>query len=137
LVNSPELHSGKLYYPFEALSFVPFLKRFVIPLLPKDSHAWMNLDAPERGERFEYAVEAALKRTRHEFDQTVAGLSSGQVAFGPGEILRLRQETLRQAQDSALDSVVNISAYPLPFPACQVALARVKSPLIRNWRRMV
>jgi hypothetical protein len=84
LVNSPELHSGKLYYPFEALSFVPFLKRFVIPLLPKDSHAWMNLDSPERGKRFEYAIEAALKRTRHEFDQTVAGLSPGQVALFTG-----------------------------------------------------
>lgn len=77
LVDSPELRSGKLYYPFEALSFVPFLKRFVTPLLPKDSHAWMNLDSPERGKRFEYALEAALKRTGHEFDQTVAGLSSG------------------------------------------------------------
>ncbi|MBN1451475.1 MAG: hypothetical protein JW963_10710 [Anaerolineales bacterium] len=81
LVNSPELHSGKLYYPLEALSFVPFLKRFVMPLLPRDSHAWMNLDSPERGKRFEYAIEAALKRTRHELDGTVAGLSSGQVAL--------------------------------------------------------
>jgi hypothetical protein len=77
LVNSPELHSGKLYYPLEAFSFIPFLKRFVMPLLPKDAHAWMNLDSPERGRRFEYALEAALKRTRYEFDQTVAGLSSG------------------------------------------------------------
>ena len=84
LVNSPELHSGKLYYPFEALSFIPFLKRFVMPLLPKDSHAWMNSDSPDRGKRFEYALEAALKRTRYEFDRTVAGLSSGQVALFTG-----------------------------------------------------
>ena len=81
LVDSPELHSGKLYYPLEALSFVSFLKRFVMPLLPKDSHAWMNLDSPERGKRFEYALEAALKRTRYEFDGTVAGLASRQVAL--------------------------------------------------------
>ena len=84
LVNSPELHSGKLYYPFEALSFVPFLKRLVIPLLPRDSHAWMNIDSPERGERFEYALEAAIKRTCYEFDRTVAGLSSVQVALFTG-----------------------------------------------------
>ncbi len=83
-INSPELRSGKLYYPFEALSFVPFLKQFVMPLLPKDSHAWMNLDSPERGKRFEYAIEAALKRTRYEFDRTAAGLSSGQVALFTG-----------------------------------------------------
>jgi hypothetical protein len=84
LVDSPELHSGKLYYPLEALSFIPFLKRFVMPHLPKDSHAWMNLDSPERGKRFEYALEAALKRTRYEFDHTVASLSSGQVALFTG-----------------------------------------------------
>jgi len=84
LVDSPELRSGKLYYPLEALSFVPFLKRFVMLLLPKDSHAWMNLDSPERGRRFEYVLEAALKRTRHEFDQTVTGLSSGKVALFTG-----------------------------------------------------
>ena len=86
LVNSPELRSGKLYYPFEALSFVPFLKRFVVPLLPKDSHAWMNIDSPKRGKRFEYALEAALKRTRYEFDQTVAGLSSRQVTLFSGSL---------------------------------------------------
>ena len=76
LIHSPDLRSGKLYYPLEALAFIPFLKRFVKPLLPRDSHTWMNLDSPEGGNRFEYAFEAALKRTQHEFDNTVAGLSS-------------------------------------------------------------
>jgi len=75
LVHSPDLRSGKLYYPLEVLSFVPILKRFVIPLLPKDSHAHMHLDSSKRGERFEYAFEAAVKRTQYEFDKTVAGLS--------------------------------------------------------------
>jgi hypothetical protein len=81
LLHSPELHSGKLYYPLEVFSFVPVLKHLAMPLLPRDSHAWMNLDSPERGERFEYAFEAALKRTKHEFDQTVAGLSSSHEAL--------------------------------------------------------
>jgi hypothetical protein len=77
LVHSPDLHSGVLYYPLEVLSFVPVVKRFVIPLLPKDSHAHMHIDSPARGERFAYAFEAAVKRTRYEFDKTVASLSPG------------------------------------------------------------
>jgi hypothetical protein len=38
----------------------------------------MQLDSPARGKRFDYAFEAAAKRTRYEFDKTVAGLSSRQ-----------------------------------------------------------
>src|SRR5258708_10809997 len=45
LIESRALRSGKLYYPLEALTFVPPLKQFVAPLLPRDSHAWMNLDS--------------------------------------------------------------------------------------------
>ncbi|GAB4416329.1 MAG: hypothetical protein Kow002_02020 [Anaerolineales bacterium] len=68
LIRSPDLHSGKLYYPLEIFSFLPVAKKFVIPLLPKDSHAHMNLDSPEKGLRFAYAFEAAVKRTRFELD---------------------------------------------------------------------
>jgi hypothetical protein len=75
LIHNPDLHSGKLYYPLEIFSFVPVVKNIVIPLLPKDSHAHMNLDSPTRGKRFAYAFEAAVKRTKREFDKTVAGLS--------------------------------------------------------------
>lgn len=78
LVHNPDLHSGKLYYPLGVLSFVPFVKRFVIPLLPTDSHAHMHLDSAARGERFEYVFEAAVKRTQYEFDKTVTGLFSSQ-----------------------------------------------------------
>ena len=74
LIQSPELHSGKLYYPLELLSFIPLVKKIVIPLLPKDSHAHMNLDSPERGVRFAYTFEAAVKRTRIELDATAANL---------------------------------------------------------------
>ena len=81
LVCSPELHSGKLYYPWEIFAFIPLVKRFVIPLLPQDSHAHMHLDSPARGERFAYAFEAAVARTRYELDKTVAGLSSRQEAL--------------------------------------------------------
>ena len=81
LIDSPALRSGKLYYPLEALTFIPALKKFVVPLLPRDSHAWMNIDSAERGPLFEYAFEAAVKRTRHEFDLTKRGFSSNSLAL--------------------------------------------------------
>ena len=84
LVHSPELHSGKLYYPVGVLSFIPIVKRLVIPLLPADSHAHMQLDSPARGERFAYAFEAAVKRTQHEFKITVQNLSTSQKAMFRG-----------------------------------------------------
>ncbi len=74
LLDSPELRSGKLYYPLEILSYIPALKKYILPLLPKDSHAWMNLDSPEQGMAFEYAYAAAVKRTKSEYEKTLAGL---------------------------------------------------------------
>ena len=82
LLNAPGLRSGRLYYPLEALSFIPGIKKWVIPLLPKDSHARMNLDSPERGEAFAYAFSAAVKRTRHEYERTLSGLGeAGKAVF--------------------------------------------------------
>jgi hypothetical protein len=74
LVNHPALRSGRIYFPLEPLSFVGILKPLVMPLLPRDSHAWMNLDSPEQGPNFEYAFHAAVKRTRLEFEQTTSAL---------------------------------------------------------------
>lgn len=67
VLSDPELRSGRVYYPWEALSFIPFLAPLVRRLLPKDAHAWMNLDGPERGSQFAYARVAALRRTIYEF----------------------------------------------------------------------
>jgi len=75
LIENPSLRSGKFYYPLEAFSFVPGLKKLVIPLLPRDSHAWMNLDSEERGPMFDYAFQAAVKRTRVEYDLTARTFS--------------------------------------------------------------
>ena len=66
LVENPSLRSGKMYFPLGLLSFVPGLKKLVIPRMPRDSHAWMNLDSEARGPMFEYAFHAAVKRTRFE-----------------------------------------------------------------------
>ena len=74
ILQSPELRSGKLYYPLELFSYIPLLKRFVMPRLPKDSHAWMNLDSPKRGPMFTYTCAAAVKRTREELENTLSKL---------------------------------------------------------------
>ena len=81
LIDSPALRSGKMYYPLEVLTFIPALRKLVMPFLPRDSHAWMNLDSAARGPLFEYAFEAAVKRTRHEFDLTSRGFSSKTLAL--------------------------------------------------------
>ncbi len=75
LVENPSLRSGKMYYPLGLLSFVPGLKKFVVPRMPRDSHAWMNLDSEARGPMFEYAFQAAVKRTRFELGQVAKGLT--------------------------------------------------------------
>ena len=80
LLDIRALRSGRIYLPLEALSFVKLLKPLVMPLLPRDSHAWMNLDSPEQGPNFTFAFQAAVKRTKLEFEKTTIGLSSDLVA---------------------------------------------------------
>lgn len=60
------LHSGRLYYPLEILSFLPPLRPLILPLLPRDSHAWMNLDDPGQP-GFAFAFAAAVKHTVLEY----------------------------------------------------------------------
>jgi hypothetical protein len=74
VIDSPRLCSGKTYYPIEWLYFSRRLRPLSLRLLPKDSHAWMNLDSPEQGFKFEYAMQAAIKRTRIEYEKTMADL---------------------------------------------------------------
>lgn len=75
LIHSPDLRSGKTYNPFELLYFVPRLRPYVLRLIPRDSHAWMNLDSPAQGFKFDYVMQAAVKRTRIEYEKTMSGLS--------------------------------------------------------------
>ena len=72
LIASPNLRSGRTYYPFEFLYFMRGTRRFSLRILPRDSHAWMNLDSPEQGFKFEYAMQAAIQRTTIEFDKLTA-----------------------------------------------------------------
>lgn len=75
LINSPDLRSGKIYLPLDALYFFKRLRPLVLRLIPRDSHAWMNLDTPEQGIKFNYAMHAAIKRTVIEFEKTTEGFS--------------------------------------------------------------
>lgn len=73
LINSPALRSGKIY-ALEALNLIRPIKPYVKYLLPRDAHAWMNLDSPKQGSNFAYAFQAAVKRTKIEFEKTTKGL---------------------------------------------------------------
>jgi hypothetical protein len=83
LLQDPCIHSGKLYYPLEALAFITPLKPYIVPLLPRDSHAWMNIDDPSRP-NFEYAFSAGVKRTASEYRRIIAQLSSGEIELLSG-----------------------------------------------------
>ncbi len=77
LLKGPDLRSGKIYWPLEPFSWIPGIGRFILPLLPRNSHAWMSLDSPARGPAFAYAFMAAAKRTRYEYELTITGLPPG------------------------------------------------------------
>ena len=68
IIKHPDLRSGRIYFR-EVLAFIPSLRPFTRRILPADAHANMNLDYPERGPFFPYAIEAAVKRTIFEFEQ--------------------------------------------------------------------
>jgi len=68
LLQSPSLHSGKVYFPLDYLYFVPGMRDLSLKLLPQNSHGRMNLDSPAQGEKFPYARAAAIKRSLHEFE---------------------------------------------------------------------
>jgi hypothetical protein len=80
LIHNPALRSGKVYLR-EILTFIPLLKPLAMRFLPRDAHGWMNLDAPERGLHFPYAFQAAIKRTKIEFEKTTKDLPERLVAL--------------------------------------------------------
>ncbi len=79
ILESDAWRSGKIYYPLEVFSFISFLKPLVLPLLPRDSHAWMNIDSPGQGFKFDYVMQASVKRTVIEFERTTRELSQDQL----------------------------------------------------------
>lgn len=74
LLQHPRLRTGRVYLPLEALWLFPRLQPWLKRVLPPDSHAHMNLDSPETGALFPYSLEAAVQRTRAEFDLTLEAI---------------------------------------------------------------
>ena len=75
LLNHPALISGSVYLPLEAFYHFHVLRPLLLRILPRDSHAWMNLDSPKQGSNFAYAFQAAVKRTKIEFEKTTLEFS--------------------------------------------------------------
>ena len=84
ILQKASLCSGKIYWLLETFTWLPFWNRFFKSLLPRDSHAWMNLDDPEAGPLFPYAVAAATRWTELEFFRLSKHLSSEQRALFTG-----------------------------------------------------
>ena len=62
IIRSGRLRSGRLYYPLEAITFIPGIPSWVIQMFPQDSHARMNKDHAGK-QNFKGAFAAAIKRT--------------------------------------------------------------------------
>jgi len=80
LITAGALRSGKVYW-LEALTLIQPLRPLIMPLLPRDSHGWMNLDSPQRGHNFKYAFQAAVKRTTIEFERITRALPQDLLAL--------------------------------------------------------
>jgi hypothetical protein len=68
LLTHPELISGRVYIGEALMFLLPPLAGWFKQRLPRDAHAWMNLDSPEQGPLFPYAMDAACQRTVYEYD---------------------------------------------------------------------
>lgn len=82
LLCHPELRSGRLCLPWDCLAVAPILKPLAKRLVPRDGHAWMNLDAPDGDPLFACSLEAATQRTGAGSGRTLAasGPASGPAA---------------------------------------------------------
>jgi hypothetical protein len=76
IINHPEFESGKNYGVIEFIAMIPGLSGLITPLMPPDSHAMMNLDAPSSGTDFAYAYWAALKQTCAVYEDIIQQLIS-------------------------------------------------------------
>jgi len=74
ILNHPKFESGKNYGVIEFIAMIPGISRLIKPLMPPDSHAEMNLDAPSSGTDFAYAYWAALKQTCAVYDDIIQQL---------------------------------------------------------------
>jgi hypothetical protein len=67
ILHSKDLISGHFYSPWEMITFIPFIGRFVASLFPDDSHSYLNNDSPYKNLWFPLAFKCAVLRTQAEF----------------------------------------------------------------------
>lgn len=82
----PALASGRNYLGLEILALLPGLRSPVTRGSPLDSHLRLNLDGPERGPLFAYALAAAARRSRYEVERFRAALSASQYSLFAGRL---------------------------------------------------
>ena len=80
IMQDPDLHSGNVSF-LDWLAFIPGFYVIAHYLTPEDSHTHMNLDHPDRGMQFSYAIEAAVKRTVYEYNQITLLLDPNKLAL--------------------------------------------------------
>ena len=72
LLNHPDLRTGTFVLLRDIIYYVPLIgalwRRIYVP---PGSHEAMNLDSPDRGWKFSYAMVAARRRTLHEYWRAV------------------------------------------------------------------
>jgi hypothetical protein len=80
IMRNSQLQSGNVYF-LDWLAFIPGFYAITHYLTPADSHTHMNLDHPNRGMQFSYAMEAAVKRTVYEYHQIATLLGSKKLSL--------------------------------------------------------
>ncbi len=80
LLDSPELFAARVYFPLEAITYFKAMRPLARRLLPADSHAAVNLDEPERGPLFPYAIAAAQQQSVYQFEQLKQALTADELA---------------------------------------------------------
>ena len=80
ILHHPDLVSGKNYGLMELFALIPIISHLIIPLMPQDSHAQMNLDGPNAGPLFQFAYWAAFKRTVSIFNGIMLQLNAKDIS---------------------------------------------------------
>lgn len=79
ILAHPALASGRNYLGLEIMALLPGLRGWIVRRSPLDAHLRLNLDGPEQGPLFAYALAAAEKRTCHEYDRFRSAFSAAQM----------------------------------------------------------
>jgi len=77
LLNHPDLRTGTYVVLRDIVYSVPIIGALWRRIyLPSGSHEAMNLDSPDRGWKFSYAMAAAHQRTQHEYERAARAIEA-------------------------------------------------------------